>query len=157
MIELKNISDCCGCTACFSVCPSDAIIMKPDNEGFLYPYINKDKCINCQLCEKVCPILNPQKEEKKEQTAYLFQNSNAVIRKESTSGGAFSAIAEFFLKHGGVVVGAAYDKKFRIQHIIIDDESDLYKFRNSKYAQSDLKDVFKKGEKAVGFKCFSLF
>lgn len=63
MIQITNKTDCCGCTACASVCAHHAISMKPDNEGFLYPIINIDLCIECGLCEKVCPILQ-RKEQK---------------------------------------------------------------------------------------------
>jgi len=49
-------SQCCGCSACFSVCPKGAICMVQDEEGFLYPWIHEEKCINCRLCIKVCPL-----------------------------------------------------------------------------------------------------
>ena len=73
-IEEKDL--CCGCTACYSVCPKNAIKMVRDNEGFLYPEVNKEKCINCGMCKKVCPILNKAKLNEFKPKAYLFQNSN---------------------------------------------------------------------------------
>lgn len=48
--------DCCGCTACFSICPKEAITMEEDSEGFLYPQIDEQKCIRCYQCMGVCPI-----------------------------------------------------------------------------------------------------
>ena len=63
-IEIEEKSDCCGCTACAAVCPRDAIEMAEDSEGFRYPRVDPEKCIDCGLCRKVCPILNNQKEEK---------------------------------------------------------------------------------------------
>lgn len=48
--------DCCGCTACYAICPREAISMLPDEEGFDYPVINEDKCMRCGMCLKVCPI-----------------------------------------------------------------------------------------------------
>ena len=50
--------ECCGCSACYAICPAKAIKMLEDNEGFLYPYINKEKCIRCRQCLSVCPLKN---------------------------------------------------------------------------------------------------
>lgn len=63
MIEIKNKKNCCGCSACYSICPKNCIEMKADEEGFLYPNVNKDLCIDCGLCEKVCPIINKAEEK----------------------------------------------------------------------------------------------
>ena len=93
MIVVLDKKDCCGCYACENVCPKDSIILEEDNEGFYYPRINHDTCINCHLCEKVCPILNVELENEKPQSAHLVQIEDETIRKESTSGGAFTAIA----------------------------------------------------------------
>ena len=143
MIEIKEKKDCCGCTACMNICPVKAIEMKEDVEGFLYPVVRKDKCINCGMCERVCPILNQIKEKKKDQNAYAVNNKNVEIRKESTSGGAFSAISIAILEKGGAVYGAAFDKKYEVIHKKIEDKSELKQFRNSKYVQSNLNNVFK--------------
>ncbi|MCR5600626.1 MAG: Coenzyme F420 hydrogenase/dehydrogenase, beta subunit C-terminal domain [Ruminococcus sp.] len=137
MIELKNKSDCCGCTACYSICPKNAITLKSDSEGFLYPTIAKKSCVECGLCEKVCPIINKKTIEAKVKRAFLVQNTDEKILRESTSGGAFSAIARYVLKHGGIVFGAAFDDKFRVIHTCAEKEADLSVFRNSKYVQSN--------------------
>ena len=55
MIEIKNKAECCGCYACFQICPVDAIKMIPDAEGFSYPKVDIQRCINCGKCEKICP------------------------------------------------------------------------------------------------------
>lgn len=141
-IEVDVKENCCGCTACKNICPVNAIEMKEDKEGFLYPIVNEEKCIKCELCKKVCPVLNI-KNETKEQHAYIFQNANDDVRRQSTSGGAFSAIAEKIIDKNGIVYGVIFDKDFNVIHKGIENKEELYKFRNSKYVQSNLKDIFK--------------
>lgn len=140
-IEEKDL--CCGCTACYSVCPKNAIKMVRDNEGFLYPKVDKEKCINCGMCKKVCPILNKAKLNEFKPKAYLFQNSNEEIRRESTSGGIFTAIGEFVIKNNGIVYGAAFDDSFVVNHIGVVNADKLSKFRKSKYVQSNQNNCFK--------------
>ena len=111
--------------------------MKQDEEGFMYPIVDKTKCVNCGLCDKVCPVKNA-KENNKIQHAYIFQNSDDQIRRESTSGGAFTAIAEHVLNNNGIVYGAVFDEKYKVIHIGIDKKEELWRFRNSKYVQSDI-------------------
>lgn len=142
MIEIKEKSQCCGCTACSSICPKKAIVMKQDEEGFMYPIIDKSKCVNCGLCDKVCPVKNV-KEERFEQKAYIANNKNDEIRKDSTSGGAFTPIAEYVLNRGGVVFGAAFDKNYNVVHTYVDNKESLTILRGSKYVQSFLGDTFK--------------
>ena len=132
MIEIKDKKSCCGCGGCMNACPKHCITMKADNEGFLYPVVDKESCVNCGLCAKVCPIINYQMEIPFEQTAYLVQNRNEAVRRESTSGGAFTAIAQYVIEQGGVVFGAAYDKKFRVYHVCVEEADELWRFRNSK-------------------------
>ncbi len=143
MIEIKNKKDCCGCSACANVCPKQCITMQEDNEGFLYPLVDKNICVNCGLCEKVCPITNPIEERVFEQKAALFQNSNAKILRESTSGGFFSAIAQWALDRNGVVFGAALDDNLEVAHRYIENAADLRFFRNSKYTQSRIGNCFR--------------
>lgn len=96
-INITSKEDCCGCTACKNICPKNAIEMVSDEEGFLYPKVNKKKCIDCGLCKKVCPVINKKNIEKKAQKAFIVQNKNEKIREQSTSGGVFSAIAEYVI------------------------------------------------------------
>lgn len=140
-IEEKDL--CCGCTACYSVCPKNAIKMVRDNEGFLYPEVDKEKCVNCGMCKKVCPILNKAKLNEFKPKAYLFQNSNEEIRKDSTSGGVFTAIGEFVIKNNGIVYGATFDDNFVVNHIGVESVDKLSKFRKSKYVQSNQNNCFK--------------
>lgn len=143
-IEEKDL--CCGCTACYSVCPKNAIKMVRDNEGFLYPEVDKEKCVNCGMCKKVCPILNKSKLNEFKQKGFIFQYGDDKIRKESTSGGVYTALAEYILDKNGVVYGVAMED-FYVKNIRVTSKKELYKFRNSKYVQSDKNETFKMAKK----------
>ena len=92
MIDIKEKYMCDGCHACYSVCPKDAINMEIDDEGFWYPKVDNDKCVDCNKCEKVCPILN-KKEVKSLKKAYACYNLDEDIRMKSSSGGIFTILA----------------------------------------------------------------
>lgn len=145
MIEIQDKKKCCGCTACLSACPKQCIRMTEDEEGFLYPSVDKDVCVDCGLCEKVCPILNAKDEDvPHEQQGFLVQHKDERIRKESTSGGAFTAIATWVIRQGGVVFGAGYrEGTFIVEHQAVEREEDLRIFRNSKYVQSRMGDTYR--------------
>lgn len=138
MIEINKKQDCCGCTACAAICPKNAIVMKEDEEGFLYPTVDKETCVNCGACERVCPIMYTKKEEPFEQAAYIVQNNDATILRESTAGGAFSAIAKYVLRNKGGVFGVELGRDLVARHIVVEKESELFRFRNSKYVQSSV-------------------
>lgn len=142
MIKITRKDNCSGCSACFNICPKNCITMQMDKEGFLYPKVNETECINCGLCERSCPIINPIQEKKQKQKAFLIQNKDDEVRRESTSGGAFTAIARYVLSRGGVVFGACFDENYVVKHIYVETEKDLRKFRNSKYVQSEIGDAF---------------
>lgn len=127
---------CCGCSACAATCPKNCISLVYDEEGFVYPKVDLDKCIHCRMCESACPIANEIPEEKTKQYGYAVQNKNHAVLMESTSGGAFSVIAEHIINLGGIVYGACLDDGLYVQHIGVDKIDDLWKFRNSKYVQS---------------------
>ena len=144
MIEIINKTDCCGCTACANICPRDAITMEPDFEGFLYPKVHPDKCVECGLCEKACPVMNkPAKKDDLLQSVVLRVKREDVL-KNSTSGGFTTPLVEWVLGQGGAVCAATYDKEFRVVHAIIDtpDPRQIGRTRGSKYVQSTLGDCF---------------
>lgn len=143
MIEIKSKEDCCGCYACYNICPKQCITMKTDNEGFWYPKIDKNKCINCNLCEKVCPIINPVKRVDSKKIAYASMNKDEQVRMKSSSGGIFSILAEYIIKNNGVVYGAGFDEDFNIKHKRILYSTDLDLLRGSKYVQSSIGDIYK--------------
>lgn len=161
MIDIKNAETCCGCNACGDVCAKQAISFKTDSEGFWYPEVNKDLCNNCALCEKVCPQLNIQELKKNDypqpKHTYAAVNRSMRIRWNSTSGGAYTALAETMLEQGGYVSGAIYNEGFTgVHNYVTNRPEDLEKLRSSKYLQSNAEGLYKeikgllvKGEKVL--------
>lgn len=156
MIKINDKTKCCGCYACYSICPRNAITMNEDEKGFRYPKINKEKCIECGLCTKVCPNLNNKKIENKP-VAYSCINKNEKIRKQSSSGGIFTLISEEILKKNGIVFGATFDNKYNVVHEYIEKKDDLKKLRGSKYVQSIIDNTYKKAKEFLDNDRYVLF
>lgn len=97
MIKIQNKKDCCGCSACVQKCPKTCIRMKPDEEGFLYPSIDQTVCVDCGLCENVCPVIN-KREERVPVITLAVKNINEEIRLKSSSGGVFLLWLSRFLR-----------------------------------------------------------
>ena len=160
MIKISNKSNCYGCGSCENICPESCIAMKSDAEGFLYPTIETEKCINCGLCEKGCPELNVKPDSPKKQEFYVVQALDDKVRRGSTSGGAFTPIAEYVIRQGGVVFGAAFVDKinFEVRHQYVETIDEIGIFRGSKYVQSSMGDSYKKAKEfldASRMVCFS--
>ena len=145
MIDIKDKKECCGCSACIQKCPKQCISLQEDNEGFLYPLVDKANCIDCGLCEKVCPVLH-QNEPRRPLKAYAAINKNEEKRLQSSSGGVFTLLAEKIINEGGVVFGARFDDNWEVMHDYTDTIEGLAAFRGSKYVQSRIEDNFKKAE-----------
>ena len=145
MIEIRDKKDCCGCSACVQKCPRQCISIIEDREGFLYPIVNKETCIDCGLCEKVCPILHQGKEQKP-LNVYAAKNIDEEIRKQSSSGGIFTHLAEEVIKEGGVVFGVKFDEHWEVKHDFTETIDGLGAFRGSKYVQSRIEDNYQKAE-----------
>lgn len=145
MIEIKDKSKCSGCHACMSVCPKSAIKMKCDDEGFLYPFVDKEECIDCGLCEVACQAINPIVNTRTPK-AYACYNTDEDIRLQSSSGGVFTAIAKWIISQNGIVFGAGFDDNLNVVHMEIDNEKDLSKLRGSKYVQSVIGNNFIKAK-----------
>ena len=141
MIEITDKSQCCGCTACVSVCPKMCIAMKEDEEGFLYPEADASLCIGCGLCEKVCPVLH-QGDARKPLAVYAAKNRDENVRMASSSGGIFSLLAERVIDDGGVVFGARFDDNWEVIHDFAETKEKLVAFRGSKYVQSCMESCF---------------
>ena len=139
---LAERSHCTGCGACASGCPKDAISMERDKEGFLYPAVHEEACVRCGHCTAVCPALHPR-EPRPLPAVFAAWNRDESVRKDSTSGGVFSVLAEYILESGGVVFGAALDGRQHLRHVACFRKEDLWRLRGAKYVQSDLGDCYR--------------
>ena len=137
MIRVIDKHNCCGCEACVQACPKHCVSFEEDKEGFRYPKVDETYCIECGLCEKVCPILSPYY-QRKPQTLVAAINPDDTVRKESSSGGIFSMLAEIVIKKGGVVFGVRFDEKWQAVFDHTDTIEGLSAFRGSKYVQASV-------------------
>lgn len=145
MIEIKNKSQCCGCCACKQICPVAAIEMQKDEEGFLYPKVNKQICVSCGKCERTCPELNSE-DVSKESKVFAAYRKELNVRLKSQSGGIFSLIAEQIISEGGIVFGAAFDHYWNVKHTGIGKLENIELLRGSKYVQSNIEETYKEAE-----------
>lgn len=158
MIKIKDKAKCCGCNACVVACPKQCITKKVDEEGFWYPEVNTAACIDCGLCEKVCPMISPADnvERYDTPTVYAAYTKDEDVRLDSTSGGLFSTLAFQIYDEGGYVGGAIYNENHTVSHYLSNIREDIDDIRSSKYLQSDteetfaeVKELLSKGEKVL--------
>lgn len=145
MIIINDKKSCMGCYACLNICPQSCILMESDIEGFWYPEVDDKKCIKCELCIKVCSILN-KTIVKNGPSAYASMNNDESIRLESSSGGLFTLIAGQVIDVDGVVFGAGFAKDFSIVHSYVETKEELGRFRGSKYVQSKVGNTYRQAK-----------
>lgn len=148
MINITDKHSCCGCSACAQRCPKQSITMQEDEEGFLYPHVDDSTCIDCCLCEKVCPCLN-HSDPHEPIVSYAAKNTDKDVRDTSSSGGIFTPIAECIIAGGGVVYGARFNDQWEVQHAKAETKEELSAFRRSKYVQSYIGSTYKEIEKLL--------
>lgn len=145
-INITDIKNCCGCTACEAVCAHNAISMREDEFGFLYPVVDNGKCIECRLCEKVCQFKKDYNRynnfEKPE--VYAIRNKDLKILSRSQSGAAFQTFSSYCLGQGYIIYGAILGKEYRIiRHSRATSMQERDAMLLSKYAQSNMLGVYK--------------
>lgn len=160
MIFISDKHKCCGCEACVQRCPKNCILLREDKDGFLYPQVDTKSCINCHLCEKVCPMLHEIDLEEDKKKSYVAINTNEAIRLESSSGGLFTAFAEYVIKKRGVVFGVQFGKDWCPEFSYTENIEGLHLFRGSKYIQArigtayrDVELFLKQGRKVLFTGC----
>lgn len=136
-VSILEKSKCTGCALCMNICPFNAIEMKPDEEGFLRPFIN-DKCTHCGLCAKKCPALSKQLNLNKEYKCFAVWGKEK-FRNQGSSGGVFPILAEYVASNGGIVYGASFDETYqKVVLTKITKPKELNKLYKSKYVQSEV-------------------
>lgn len=136
-------ANCCGCAACFDLCPQHAISMQENDEGFLYPLINYNLCINCNLCQNKCAFNHPEKYLNTSfPITYGVRHKSENIRSTSRSGGAFTLLSDWILEQNGIIYGAAFDTKFNVIHQRASTALERDSFKRSKYVQSNTTNIY---------------
>ena len=142
-IHLASIDQCTGCAACANACSMGCITMRKDRDGFLVPKIDKETCVGCHKCEKVCPIVSLiEVKSDVDPKVYAAINKDENIRKKSSSGGVFYALAKWVVENDGVVFGAAFEG-YHLKHQYAETMGDVEKMMGSKYIQSEIGDSYK--------------
>lgn len=138
---------CCCCAACRNICPTQAITINSDADGFKFPEINHDLCIECGLCNRVCAFQNIPVSGNEPITTYVAINKNRDVLSSSASGGVFGALASIILEKNGVVFGCAYNENMEPEHICVDNLQEIKKLRGSKYVQSNINITYTEAKK----------
>ncbi len=157
MIVIDDKTECCGCAACANICPKKCITMKADEEGFLYPSIDRNKCINCGQCEKTCAFRLDKKHRENASAqdsfsyvtdgkgkifppqAFAIKHKNLSVRMLSRSGGIFTALSDEIIKKQGSVYGCVLRDDLKgANHIRAVNKKQRNAMCGSKYIQSEI-------------------
>ena len=144
MISLADKQNCTGCMACLQMCPAKCIRVREDDIGDLYPYIDRDACLECGSCVKACPEISMNRENslKKADQAYAVWSLSTNSRAASTSGGAAAEFYESALNQGYWICGVKYEEQYHVRHFLTKDQKDIPAFRQSKYVYSETEDIY---------------
>lgn len=144
MISLADKQKCTGCMVCFQTCPVKCISVREDDIGDLYPYIDRDTCLECGSCVKMCPEISINQEDsfKKANQAYAVWSLNANNRSASASGGAATEFYKSALNQGYWICGVKYEEQYHVRHSLTKDPKEISAFRQSKYVYSEIEDIY---------------
>lgn len=159
MLICQENKICTACGACKNICPKDAIQMNEDSQGFLYPLIDKEKCVNCNFCKNVCKNIDLLTKNFPVWT-FASQSKNSTLSQKSSSGGMFAELARYVLSQNGVVFGCTMERVedgFDVKHIYIENENNLYRLQGSKYVQSKIGNTLKQAKEFLEQGRFVLF
>ena len=141
---------CTGCSTCSVKCPRNAIRMQQDSEGFFRPFIDNNLCIECQCCKQVCPSNQENTRNYGMQTsAYAYMNQDVEVKRKSSSGGAFIALAQYVISHNGAVFGATFDNNYYVRLTKAEFLHDVYPMMGSKYVESLVGDSYSEVEQLI--------
>lgn len=138
---MDNISvcgeKCTGCGFCSFVCPTKAITLSVchKNNYFIMPIVDNSKCISCGKCLSKCPS-NSNYIVNNNVRSFLFINRSKHKKSKFSSGGFFTALAEYILENDGVVYGAGWDEFLHVRHMRVNSLDKLNILQKSKYIQS---------------------
>ena len=133
--------NCCGCGVCAEACGHSAIEMKKDELGFKIARVNEDRCIDCSLCDRICPFIN-NRCDNPNPVAYAARHKNIEEVRRSRSGAIFVALSDYILENNGAIYGAGFGSNFVVTHKRADSGEIRDTFRGSKYAQSDMTGIY---------------
>ena len=142
MIDFDFIKECCGCGACVDSCPRQCIELVCSPYGYMVPKVNRDVCINCNKCDKVCPELNTVYEECEKRKLFSAYHKDENVRFQGSSGSVFSALAKEIFALGGIVYGAAFDDDLQLRHRKAENMDELRPLTKSKYLQSSCNGIY---------------
>lgn len=148
MIHIDEKSKCTGCAACANACPKQCITMVQDELGFLYPAIDQSSCVDCGLCEKICPVLNKlERQDGYWEKAFAVRCKDLNIRMDSSSGGVFSLLGLKIFEEDGIVFGASLNESYQVEHIATLSSDYLIPLRGSKIIQSSIGSAYQNAKR----------
>lgn len=144
---MNNISvipkdKCTGCLACLQICPKECIVKIYDEDGFWYPFVKKESCINCGRCLKTC-VVHSSFTKRYPLECFAVYNKDEGMRLKSSSGGIFIALAKYVIENGGIVIGAVFDKDYNVVLKAATNLNEVYPMMGSKYVQANVEETFK--------------
>lgn len=142
MISYDFNKDCCGCAVCVDACPKKCIKLGVNPYGFVVPEVDASVCVDCHLCEMICPVLNPARVEYDKRQMFSAKNKDEQQRSAGSSGSIFYLLAKYIIDEGGIVYGAAFDEDFQLRHRPAENIQQIPPLLRSKYLQSNTEGIY---------------